>query len=220
MARCKALIDAGLYAAARARLEPIVAQHPGWARAAALLALTYYRESRFEAARPLFAQALAADPEEIAVRPLYGWTLYSLGELDAAAAMFASLLERKPDYAPAHYALGVIHLDRDEVDAARGRFETTIRLATAQADPPMAGRAHARLGDLWVRLDDLARAKQELETALALFPEEAEAWFKLSRVLQRLGDEEGAEAARERFGELRPRARPEPPAGPAGLAFD
>ncbi len=208
VARCKALIDAGLYAAARARLEPIVEAHPGWARAAALLALSYYKESRFEAAKPLFARALAADPEEIAIRPPYGWTLYALGELDAAEAMFASLLERRPDYAPAHYALGVIHLERDEVDAARERFETTVRLATAQDDPPMAGRAHARLGDLAVRLDDLATAKQELEAALALFPGEAEAWFKLSRVRERLGDEEGAAVARKRFAEQRPRSGP------------
>jgi tetratricopeptide (TPR) repeat protein len=134
--------------------------------------------------------------------------------------MFESLLERKPDYAPAHYALGVIHLERDETGAAGERFETTVRLASEQADPQMAGRAHARLGDLHVRLDDLPRAKRELETALALFPEEAEAWFKLSRVRQRLGDEEGAEAARKRFEELRPRAGPEPPAGRAGLALE
>ena len=219
MARCKRLIDAGLYQAARMRLEPIVEAHPGWARAVALLALTYYRESRFEVAAPLFARALAADPEEIAIRPLYGWSLYSLGELDAAEAMFRSLIERKPGYAPAHYALGVIHLDRDETGAARERFETAVRLASEQSDPPMAGRAHARLGDLSVRLGDLARAKRELETAVELFPREAEALFKLSRVLQRLGDEEGAAAALARFEAARSEAGAEEHAGRAVLAL-
>ena len=213
MARCKRLIDAGLYQAARMRLEPIVEAHPGWARATALLGLTYYQEGRFEAAVPLFARALAADPEEIAIRPVYGWSLYSLGELDAAGEMFRSLIERKPGYAPAHYALGVIHLDRDETAAARERFETTVRLAMEQSDPPMAGRAHARLGDLYVRLEDLPRARRELETAVELFPGEAEALFKLSRVLQRLGDEEGARAALARFAAARPED------GPASFAF-
>lgn len=217
MARCKALIDAGLYTAARMRLGPIVERHPGWARATALLGLSFYKESRFELAEPLFARALEADPEEIAIRPVYGWTLYSLGRLDDAAAMFESLLERKPGYAPAHYALGVIDLDRDRVDAAREQFETTVRLATEQDDPPMAGRAHARLGDLYVRLDDLARAKRELELALELVPGESEALYKLSRVLRRLGDDEGAEAARERFEEAREDDRT-PQAGPAGFA--
>jgi len=209
MARCKELIDAGQYAAARARLEPIVEAHPAWARASLLLGLTYYRENRFEAARSHFARALAADPGEIAVRPLYGWTLYSLGELDAAAAMFESLLEPMPHYTAAGYALGLIHLERDEVELARQRLETTARLAAAQQDPAMEGRARGRLGDLYVRLDDLAAARRELERAVALFPDEVEAHFKLSRVLQRLGDEEGAAAARRRFEEARARVRPE-----------
>lgn len=208
LARCKRLIDAGLYAGARARLELTVEQHPDWARAIALLALTYYKESRFELAKPLFAQALAADPEEIAVRPFYGWTLYSLGELDAAQEMFASLLERMPEYAAGHYALGVIHLQRDEVGPARERFETTVRLAAGQGDSGMEGRAHARLGELSMRLNDLSAAKRELEVAVELFPGDPDALFQLSRVLQRLGDSEGAERARERFEEVKARAQP------------
>jgi Tfp pilus assembly protein PilF len=208
MARCKELIDAGLNGAARARLQPIVEQHPKWARATALLALTYYKESRFEAAAPLFARALEVDPEEIAARPPYGWSLYSLGRLDEAQEMFASLLEAKPDYTAAHYALGLIHLDRDQIEEAQQRFATTIELATAQDDPPMTGRAHARRGDLYLRLGDLATAKLELELALELIPDEHDALFTLSRVLQRLGDETGAADARRRFEEAKAKSTP------------
>ena len=63
----------------------------------------------------------------------------------------------------------------------------------------MAGRARARLGDLYLRLDDLPAARRELELALELVPDEGDALFTLSRVLQRLGDEEGAADARRRF---------------------
>ncbi len=63
----------------------------------------------------------------------------------------------------------------------------------------MEGRAHARLGDLHARLGDLPRAKAELELAIDLFPGDAEALFRLSRVLQQMGDEEGAARARERY---------------------
>ncbi len=203
MARCKQLIDAGLYGGARARLQPIVEQHPKWARAALLLGLTYYRESRFEAANRLFAQALKADPEELAVRPLYGWSLYSLGELDAAVKMFESILERRPDYTAAHYGLGLIYLDRDQTDSARERFGMILQLAAKQEDPTMAGRAHGRLGDLYLRLDDLASAKRELELAVELAPADHDALFTLSRVLQRLGDEEGAGDARRRYEEVK-----------------
>lgn len=203
MARCKQLIDAGLYGGARARLQPIVEQHPKWARAALLLGLTYYRESRFEAANRFFVQALNADPEEIAVRPLYGWSLYSLGELDEAEKMFESLLERRPEYTAAHYGLGLIYLDRDQTDAARKRFEAIVKLASKQQDPPMKGRAHGRLGDLYLRLDDLTSAKRELELSIELFPDDFNALFTLSRVLQRVGDEEGAGEARRRFEEVK-----------------
>ncbi len=209
MARCKQLIDAGLYQGARARLQPIVEQHPKWARAALLLGLTYYRESRFEAANELFAQALEADPEELAVRPLYGWSLYSLGELAEAEKMFESLLKRRPDYTAAHYGLGLIYLDRDQTDAALKRFKTLAQLASKQEDRTMEGRAHGRLGDLYLRLDDLASAKAELELAVELFPDDHDALFTLSRVLQRLGDEEGADEARKRFEEVKARLRPE-----------
>jgi tetratricopeptide (TPR) repeat protein len=113
--------------------------------------------------------------------------------------MFGSLVERRPGYAPAHYALGLIHLDRDELEPARRSFEQTIRLAAERSDDPMEGRARARLGDLHVRLGELEAARRELERALELFPTEREALFRLSRVLQRLGDDEGAAAARHRF---------------------
>jgi len=210
MARCKQLIDNGLYTAARMRLQPIVDEHPGWARATALLALTYYKESRFAVAAPLFRKALELDPEELAARPFLGWSLYSLGELDEAETMLRSLVERKPEYTPAHYGLGLIAFDRDEIESARQHFETTLALATAQADAVMQGRARARLGDVYVRLDDLERARRELELAVELIPNEHDALYRLSRVLQRLGDAEGAARARERYEAARPDERPAP----------
>lgn len=208
MAQCKKLIDMGLFGGARARLQPIVDQHPSWARALLLLGLTYYRENRFEAANEHFAKALEANPKELAVRPFYGWSLYSLGELDAAQQMFESILQPKPDYTAAHYALGLIDLDRDEVEAAREHFTTTIRLGARQEDMTIQGRGHGRLGDLFLRLGELDAAKRQLTRAIELFPEDHNAHFTLSRVLQRLGDTLGAQAAREKFEELKAKLRP------------
>ena len=45
---------------------------------------------------------------------------------------------------------------------------------------------------------ELARAREELERAVAIVPDSAEIQFQLSRVLERLGDHEGARSARER----------------------
>ena len=78
----------------------------------------------------------------------------------------------------------------------------------------MEGRAHGRLGELYLRLDDLASAKRELELAVELFPRDHGALFTLSRVLQRLGDEQGANDARRRLEEIKATRRPERPGLP------
>ena len=54
---CLKLIDQGKTQDARELLTPVVAQHPDWARAHVVLALTYHRENRNQQARPLFERA-------------------------------------------------------------------------------------------------------------------------------------------------------------------
>jgi Tfp pilus assembly protein PilF len=212
MTRCLALIKNKQYDAARRRLEPIVLAHPGWARAHFLLALTYHEEQRYSMARPLFARALELDPQERAILPFYGWCLYYLGEAEASRKQFAAYLETNADHADAHYAIGLIDYDQDDLDSALARFRTTIRLAAR--DPRTEGKARARLADVHVRRGELAQARTELERAVELRPDAYEAFFKLSRVLERLGDHEGAERARRTHDEIRERVRPtaKPPA--------
>ncbi len=69
-------------------------------------------------------------------------------------------------------------------------------------------KAHARLADIFVRRDDLERARAHLEEATALWPEHYTAFYKLSRVLTRLGDEEGAREAMRLHDLWRRRAHP------------
>jgi Tfp pilus assembly protein PilF len=206
MARCLELIRAKRYDAARERLEPIVRVHPGWARAHFLLALTYHEEQRYALARPLFERALELDPQEQAIRPFYGWCLYYLGEAEASERQFGAYLEKNADYADAHYALGLIAYDRDQLDVAAERLRTTIRLAAG--DPRTEGKARARLADVLVRRGELAEARAELERAVALRPDAYEAFYKLSRVLERLGDPAGAERARAAHDAAREKMRP------------
>lgn len=208
LGRCYALIKAKRYAQARRRLEPIVADHPGWPRANLLLALTFHEEQRYGLAKPLFERVLTLDPQYHSARPFFGWCLYYLGDAERSRAQFEAYLKVKPNYADAHFAIGLIEYDRDKIDAARERFETTVRLAKNAKDPAVEGKAHARLGDVFIRLNKLEDAKRELELAVKLRPDAYEAYFKLSRVLQRLGDEEGAAKAREMHEKIREMLRP------------
>lgn len=208
MDRCLALIKAKRYEEARVRLGPIVDDHPDWPRANFFLALTFHKENRYELARPLFERVLALDPKYHTARPFYGWCLYYLGNAAESRKQFEAYLNVKPNYADAHYAIGLIEYDRDKIDAARERFETAIRLAKTAKDRATEGKSRARLGDVFIRLDHLENAKRELELAVTLRPDAYEAYFKLSRVLQRLGDEVGAAKAREMHLKIREMLRP------------
>ena len=204
---CLELIRRGRYAEARGLLQPVVAGHPGWSRAHFYLGITYHEENRYEEASELFRRALELDPESSAPRMFYGWSLYYLGRLEEARGMFESYLSVHPAYPDAIFALGLIDFDADSLDSARSRFEETIRLAREKRDASTEAKARARLADVWIRSGDWQKAKGDLERSIQLNPDNYETYFKLSRVLQRLGDAEGAADARRKHDEVRQRAR-------------
>lgn len=208
--KCLELIRRGRYAEARQRLEPVVALHPGWARASFYLGLTYHEEHRYGRAVELFRHALEADPEYHTPRVYLGWALYYLGDLDQAREALDAFLAVKPGYADAIFALGLIDYDEDDVDAARRHFEQAARLAREAGDASTEAKALARLADVRVRMGRWGEARKELERSIELDPDNYEVYYKLSRVLQRLGDTEGAERARARHQAIKARVRPTP----------
>ncbi len=193
------------------RLASVVAEHPGWARAHLYLGITYLKENRDGEARPFFERALELDPQQDATRIHYGWCLYSLGDTDAARKMFESYPQRKAGFAEASFALGLIDFDADDLDSAKVRFDTAIVQAQRLKDTRMEAKARARLADVFMRRDDIEDGRTQLEHSLQLNPDNYEVWFKLSRVLQRLGDADGAEQARRKHEEIRERRRPSIP---------
>ncbi len=217
MTVCLRLIETKRYDEARARLEPILKTYDDWPRANLIYAVAFHKDGRYSEARPYFEKALRLDPGETAVLPFLGWCLYYLGELDESHQRFDAYLRTvNPNYSDAHFALGLIAYDRDAIDAARTRFETAIRIAAAEKDAQVEGKARARLADVLVRTGELPQAREELEKALQLRPDAYAAWFKLSRVRQRLGDAAGAEEARRMHEVVRERVRPSGQSGTMG----
>jgi Tfp pilus assembly protein PilF len=217
MAICLRLIETKHYAEARARLKPILEIYHDWPRANLIYALAFHKDGLYGEAKPYFENALRLDPQELAVLPFLGWCLYYLGDLEGSRDRFDTYLRIvNPNYSDAHFALGLIAYDRDDIEAARSRFETAIGIAAAEKDAPVEGKARARLADVLIRTGDLPRAREELEKALQLRPDAYAAWFKLSRVRQRLGDEKGAEEARRMHDEVRERVRPSGKSGTMG----
>jgi len=202
---CLKLIGRRQTARARQLLEPVVADHPAWAKARFYLGLTFHLEKRYERAAELFKRSLELDPLYHTPRVYYGWCLYYLGDPEAAREMFESYLEVKPDDPDALFALGLMAFDADKVASAQRLFERVIVLAQTDHDAKAEARGRARLADVLMRLDMIKPARAQLDRSIVLNPDNFEVYYKLSRVLERLGEREAAQAARLEHDEVRAR---------------
>ncbi len=193
--RCVDLIRDGRHVEARELLEPAVARHPDWAGAKLYLAITYNQDRRWETAKSLFEDVLRLEPDLHAVHVPYGWSLYYLGQLEAARRSFETYSKIDPEYTDAIFALALIDFDNDDLQSARRRFRRVIELAESRGDVTRQALARARLADVHLRAGELDRAREELTLSIQLDHDNAKVYFKLSRVLQLLGDTEGAAKA-------------------------
>jgi len=204
------------WARARAAIEPIAADRPRDARAAFLVGYTHHKEKRYAQARPWIERALELGPgfdRAQAVFYVYGWCLWYLGEVAGAKAAFEAYLEFEPEERDAYFGLGLVAVQAGELDEAEhllGRsIELVERLAAergtnAQLAQDLAKALNA-LADVDLAREDLAAARQHLLRAVGVWRDGYEAWFKLSRVLTQLGEEEAAAEALRHHDEARER---------------
>ena len=195
-----ALISQNQLDPARDRVTDYLQQNPQTGQAEFLLGLTYHREKRYALARPHFAKATEFSPQFHPTYHFYGWCLYYLGETEQARTAFQEHLRLAPTEGDSHFALGLLAMDADQLDEAERRFRQAIDL---QSDNPSrqkdVAKAHARLGDLYIRREQLAQAKTHLQTATSLWPKHYAAYYKLHLVLNRLGEPEAAEEAFQQY---------------------
>jgi len=202
-------VKAGRFAEARRAVEGYLASgqaaHPG--QAEFVIGLSYHRPQLYESARTHFAQAIALEPEYVTAYFFYGFTLFNLGRLDEAKQAFETYLARGPEDPEAVFGLGLVALEEDRVDDAERSFRRAIALAEARSaggEMPAGlredvARYQARLGDVYLRRDDLEQARAALQRSVDLWPDHFEPWHKLAQVLRRLGDAAGADRAQARY---------------------
>jgi tetratricopeptide (TPR) repeat protein len=194
------LIAAGRAAQAREELLRHLEQFPDDGRAEFLLGLTFHREKSYALALPHLEKAAGLAPEYHPVHHFLGWCRYYLGDMPGSRSALLEHLRLAPGEGDSHFALGLIDLDENRLDEAEAQFREAIRLQEARPERKReVSKAHARLADVYIRRENLEAARVHLETSTALWPEHYTAFYKLSRVLRRLGRTGEAEAAFQQY---------------------
>jgi tetratricopeptide (TPR) repeat protein len=198
-------VKAGRYEEARraanAYLAAGHAAHPG--QAEFIAGLSYHRQHLYEPARAHFVRAAELEPDYVTTYFFYGFALFNLGRLEEARQALERFLAFSPGDAETVFGLGLVALEQDRTEEAEARFLRAIALVEEKSKgSPMPtelredlARYQARLADVYLRRDDLPRARAALERSVELWPDHYEPWHKLARVLERLGDPAGAEHA-------------------------
>jgi tetratricopeptide (TPR) repeat protein len=201
-------VKAGRYEEARRAVDAYLAEghaaHPG--QAEFIVGLSYHRQHLYEPARVHFARAAELESAYVTTYFFYGFALFDLGRLDEARQALERFLAFAPGDAETTFGLGLVALEQDQADEAETRFLRAIALVEEKSKgSPMPAslredlaRYQARLADVYLRRDELAKARAALERSVELWPDHYEPWHKLARVLERLGDSAGAERAQAR----------------------
>jgi|GEM_PF-1119937 len=203
------LIQAKRTGPARVRLRKYLNLHPQDGQAEFLFGLSYHREKHYSQAQSWFTQAIEQDPTYVTTHYFLGWASYYLGEAEAARQAFAHHLKYQPEEGDSHFGLGLIDLDEGRLEEAQQQFRQAIELQKERDDRVKeVSKAHARLGEVFGQKGEYELARSSLEKAVKLYPDHYEAYYKLFRVLTRLGETKLAEEAKRQFIEARQRVHP------------
>ena len=157
---------------------------------------------------PQPSKAIAALRRAVDLRPDFapgyntlGMTLGRFGELDAARQAFEKAVELDPKFAEAHVNLSLILAQRKEFLGAADHLRRAIAL---QGKSDAAAYSHCLLGKVHNEQDQPQAAAQELEKAVELRPNYAEAYLDLALTQRKLSGNSDCLHALKKAVELAP----------------
>lgn len=223
----KAMLKGNHFADAERALGVLLQEKPDVAQAEMLLGVAIQKQKRYAEAKGHFMRVMAmrqSFPEIDHLFHFLGWCEYYTGDMESARRAFEEHLRRVPNEPDSTFGLALVAIEEDRTDDAEKLLRRAIEI---QSKDPRAKRdlakAHARLGDLYTRLDRAEDAENELREAVRLYPNHYEAWAKLARVLDGEGKSEQAERARheeqaamQRVGRARGEGAASPGESPGG----
>ena len=179
---------------AEAELAQVAKQAPDHPMARYLGAIIDFRRDRPNEAKAKLQQVLKRAPDLLPAHLLAGAVEFSLGNRESAIAHLGRVLERVPDHAYARKLMAAAMVGSGQLDEAQRliaglRGENDLLTASLQ-------------GDIALRRGDYAAARQHLEQASALAPDNPALLVELARSRMGSGDTAGAIEALNRAAEL------------------
>jgi protein O-GlcNAc transferase len=146
-------------------------------------------------------EAVRLRPKSAEAHNALGEAYIAFGEATAARPEFERAVELDPRHAQAHVNLAAILLEQGEAQRAIPHLDQAIRLFGPRPD---AADPHYLRAKIYSEERDAAKAVSELQQAVELRPDFAEAWSDLGEARKSLSDDKGALSAFRRAVVLSP----------------
>ena len=192
------LMDAYAPAAAVIRLEEAIKVFPSSPRLWFALGLAHFKHERDDDATRALERALELDPKFAPAVAYLGMIRAKVGAYAEAVTHYDRALQMDPSLVVVHFLIAESLVKLADADTAR--IETHLKRVVA-ADPTFVP-AHLALARLLIRSERWTEAVSELEKAVSVDPEVAEAYYHLGRVYSRLKRADDARAAVATFERL------------------
>jgi tetratricopeptide (TPR) repeat protein len=174
----------------------VLARHPEDEEGAYMLGRIYYQEGRIDYAIGQFQSVLRIDPNSYKAYDNLGLCYESLGDAEMAARHFLTaikLVEKDhPDYDWPYANLANLLVDSDAERAYAAAAKAADRNPYSARNFYLGGKALWKLGKTDLSLN-------WLERSVALDPNYPEPLYLLARIYSKLGQEDKAKAALEKF---------------------
>jgi tetratricopeptide (TPR) repeat protein len=156
------MIAAGRYAEAEKALEGYVTAHPDSAQALYQLGYVYFRMHKIWPSVKVLSQSLSLDVNNAEAHKILGMNFTILKRNDLAKKEFRDAVKLKPGSAEIRYSLARVLYEEGAYAEAAAQFNHAIQIA------PGYTKAHHNLGLTYEALNQLAKAREHFERALAL----------------------------------------------------
>lgn len=189
----QALVELRRRGEALEALETALRLTPNCPHALAVQGEQYLRDDNLKDALPAFEKVMRMQPDFVLAYQNAGFLLLSANRVDEAISVLEKGVKLAPSHSGLHALLGEAYGRRPGDPRSTLLSEQHFRLSLT--NNPEAAKAHASLGNLLLRKNDLPGAFSEFEQAVALQPVLPEAQYGLSQIATRQG--KSAEAARQ-----------------------